>query len=251
LRILILLLMTANLGFWAWANWIRAAPAPATRYDGPGIALLRELPADSPLRASPPQAATVTAEPAPAAAASAPVPAVADPAAAAGAAPAGTIAAVPTNLRCVAIGPFAQADVAAAAEATLAAAGIVANRFVGEDEIWDGYWVYIERIESREQAREMLAAITTAGMADAYMIPDSDSGILISLGVFSEITRAFAQAEQVDALDFEATIADRMRTAETTWLQMQVADGTDVLGLLRRPGQISRLEQQNCDTAGE
>ena len=228
MRILCLLLLTANLGFWAWVNWIRAAPAPVSRYDEPGITLFGELPATSPLRALPPAAPE-------------------------GFHPAAGNAAPAEAQRCIVVGPFVEAAAADDAQVILAEAGIPVNRFVGEDEIWDGYWVYIERIASRERAREMLDMLAAVGIDDAYMIPDSDRGILISLGVFSEISRAGVLAGRVAELELEleATIGDRLRLAETTWLQMEVAEGTDVLARLTPPGRISRLEQLSCEPGSD
>ena len=79
------------------------------------------------------------------------------------------------------------------------------------------------------------------------MIPNSDSGTLLSLGVFSEIARAASQAARVDELGYEATIADSMQTTETQWLDVTLtSEQSIVLELLQAPGTISRLEQRPC-----
>lgn len=232
MRTAFLLLLTANLGFWAWTHWIKAAPPRVSRYDGAGITLLRELPADSPLRS--PLATGILER-------------VRSPAAASG----GASSAAAAGDRCVAIGPFVDAAEADAAAALLTDEGIDVARFVGEDEVWDGYWVYIEQIASREEARSLLAELRAEGIDDAYMIPDSDSGILISLGVFTEISGAGTLAERVNRLGLEATITERRRLAETTWLQMNLTAAIDLLDLLGEPGRITRLEARDCSAAAD
>jgi hypothetical protein len=243
--------LLANLGFWAWVHWVTPEPVPPEPYDGPRITLLRELPPDSPLRSPPPAVGEQpAADPAgaesddtaaaPPAADSVPSSAAAFP------------AADEVSLRCIVLGPFAEPAAAGRVETRLAGEGIAAERFTAEGEIWDGYWVYIEQIDSRDRAREMLAELTGAGIEDAYVIPGSDSGILISLGVYSDITRAGAQTERVGRLGFKTTIAERTRTADAIWLKLSVSDSpTDVLAMVQEPGRINRLEQRDCDAATE
>lgn len=220
MRNLFLLLLLSNLGLLAAVLWL-VPEVPASRYDGPGITLLSE--ADPQARVRTPADAAVAAPDA-------------------AATDAGTRAD-----RCVAIGPFIAPADADAALATLDEAGIESQVVLRDGEIWDGFWVYIEQIESMQAARQMLATLSENGVGDAYVIPNSDSGILISLGVFSEISRAGKQAERVGRLGYEATIADRRKTAQTRWLQ--IAGGAEVssaMDLLTTPGQISRLEQRAC-----
>ncbi len=225
MRILILCLVLANLGFLAWVSWVAPAPEPPPHYEGPGITLLRELERDAAILADDVPADDV----------------LADDTGAAGA---------PRAAACVAIGPFIAADALDAAVARFAAAGFEPLPVASEDEVWDGYWVYIEQIGTRAAADEILTGLASGGIEDAYTIPNSDRGILISLGVFSEISRAGAQAARVGELGYEATISERTRTAETTWLELAADGETDLLGLLREPGRISRLEQRDCQALG-
>lgn len=260
MRILVLSLVLANLGILAWSHWIAPPPAVAAPYDGPGMTLLREL--EGELEREAPELAVA----APELAAEAPVTTTSDPVAesiepglpvaVAGSdiAAAQAVESAATGERtvadCLAVGPFTDPDIAAEAAATLAAAGLELTPRLSEEEVWDGYWVYVEQIDSRVAANEILADLSDNGIEDAYMIPNSDSGILVSLGVFSRIERAGAVIEQVGRLGIEPTLTERTRTAETTWFEFAPNDATsDVLGLLRTPGQISRLEQRACREA--
>jgi hypothetical protein len=215
LRSAFFFLLLVNCGFWAWVHWVIPAPRIEPVYDGPGMTLLREVDRGPP------------------------VPATAEPSVA------------PTGAPCTAIGPFIEAADADAAAEELRGAGFEPARSSRVEEVRDGFWVYIGDIDSEEAARAMLEELTGNGVDDAYMIPDSGQGIRISLGVYARITRAGVEADRVSQLGFEATIADRMRMAQTIWLEVTVtSDRPDPLALLQEPGRINRLEQRACDDAG-
>lgn len=236
MRNVVLLLLLANFGVWAVFSWVIQEPAAQPPYDGPGITLLRELPraqaSDSEARfpAGSAQLANefgVNAD--------------------GSAIDAEQTAASSLDGRCISIGPFLGQDEADAAMATLLDAGFEPGRTIREAEVWDGYWVYIDQLESTEAAREVEADLANNGLEDSYILPDSDSGILISLGVFSETTRAMNLAERVRDMGYEATIADSLTTRETHWLDIMLTNEESVaLELLQAPGTISRLEQLAC-----
>jgi hypothetical protein len=219
-RNLFLLLVLLNLGLFAVARWVVPEP-PAGRYEGPSITLSSEVDPQGTIPAASDEAASAQDG-----------------------------NRDPETERCVAIGPFIEPADTDAAMAKLVDAGFEPSVLDAEGEVWDGYWVYLEQIESTQVARQMLSALSDAGVEDAYIIPNSDSGILISLGVYSDISRAGAQAERVGRLGYEATITDRHKTAQTQWLEITLRGETSAaLDLLAAPGQISRLEQRACQSA--
>ena len=259
MRNLVLLLVLLNLGVLAWFSWVRPAPENVAPYDGPGITLLRELDADAPIVV----AARSSQVPA---AASSDFP-VEDPpldtplesleVTEQSAAPEGEAveavepdAPVAASTVCVAVGPFTETVQAETAVATLNARGIPASLKVEQQEIWEGYWVYVAGMPSIAAANAALARLAANGIADAYVIPNSDSGILISLGVFSELARAGTQAERAGRFGLSPTITERVRTEETRWIELEMdGEESQVLELLQEPGRISRLEQRECGTA--
>ncbi|MBN1239021.1 MAG: SPOR domain-containing protein [Gammaproteobacteria bacterium] len=186
------------------------------------------------------------AGPAPDAAAAAPVRPVAATgtgAAAAGAAPSGT--------RCVSVGPFAELSQAATASAKLRAAGYEATQRVGQGEIWVGYWVHIDGIPTREEADAALATLHRNGLAEAYRIPGEQDGDMISLGVFTEVSRAGRLRDQVRQLGLEPVIVDRTRRGTVYWVDVRVAAAEDLdFETLQGPGVPARLEQRACGSAG-
>jgi cell division septation protein DedD len=256
MRNLFLALVLANLGFAAWSAWFAPAePSGRPADDGlPKLTLVSEVPAD--LRSSgavleeaeplapPPATATETASPSvePAAA----EPRAEEPVAAAVAASVTTGAA-----RCTSVGPFRELSQAATAAAALRAAGYQPLQRVAEGDIWIGYWVYIPAIATEREANEILAKVRAEGIADSYVIPNSDSGNLVSLGVFSEISGVSRRRDQVRALGFEPEVVDRTRRATVYWIDISLgADQALDFDSLQTPGRIIRLEQRDCEPPG-
>jgi hypothetical protein len=277
LRNLVLILALANLGVLAVFSWVIERPPPSPEYDGPGITLLRELDPDAPIARSV-LAARQAAAPSSVSAARLPVddesgnqastpidassPPDANPPGNADSV-VGEFAGVEQTVeqplladqdevtgtelgRCISIGPFQEAANADAAMDTLVDAGFEPSRATREKEVWDGYWVYIEQIGDIATARSVQADLADNGIEDTQIV-STDSGNLLSLGVFSEITRAGSQAERVNQVGYEATIADNLTTTETLWLDVTLTSEQSLaLDMLQAPGRISRLEFQPC-----
>ena len=254
MRQLFFVLVLANLGFAAWSAWF----APLTRVghqtdEGlPSITLLSEVPAD--LRSSGVVAesaaaadATVpdrTAEPDADAAAPDPVTAAVAPA---GAEQGGEAAGVTA---CTSVGPFRELSQAANAASALRASGYEPTQRVAEGDIWIGYWVYIQAIPTEAEANAILAKVREQGIDDSYVIPNSDTGNLVSLGVFSEISGVSRRRDQVRALGLEPQVVDRTRRATVYWVDVSLrSDQTLDFDALQPPGRIIRLEQRPCESA--
>ncbi len=248
MRNIFLALLLANLGFAAWSAWL-APTEPSGRPvdDGlPQLTLVSEVPADR--RSS----GTVTepAEPGEAA--------LADAAARAGAVPPSErppAAETPpspatADTRCTSVGPFRELSQAATAAATLRSSGYQPEQRVAEGDVWIGYWVYIPAIATEQLANEILAKVRAVGISDSYVIPNSDSGNLVSLGVFSEISGVSRRRDQVRALGLEPQVVDRTRRATVYWIDIEL-DPSQALDFdaLQPPGRIIRLEQRDCDRA--
>jgi cell division septation protein DedD len=270
MRNLFLALVLANLAFAAWHLWF-AGPKPPPRTgdeDLPGITLVSELPPDvADLSGAAPPAREPTGESAalaqrdeaaatgPSTRASQPGAAGAEPDQPAGGLLAANPDRAPSNApadgsatRCTTIGPFRELAQAATAAANLRAAGYQPTQRVAEGDIWIGYWVYIEAIPTEAEANAILAKVREQGIADSYVIPKSDSGNLVSLGVFSEISGVSKQRERVRALGYEPKVVDRTRRATVYWVDV-VLTGDQQLDFdaVQTPGRIIRLEQRSCD----
>jgi hypothetical protein len=274
MRNLFFLLVLANLGFAAWHSWYAQPQRPgrATEADLPSLTLVSEvpsdianlreanatapsvrLPSDAPPAAEPAHANSPGAEARAREASPAEAPAdraPASPSAAGGAAAAG--AAPPENAsgaaQCTTVGPFRELAQAATAAATLRTAGYEPTQRVAEGDVWIGYWVYIDAIPTEAEANAILAKVRAEGVTDSYVIPNSDSGNLVSLGVFSEISGVTRRREQVRSLGYDPKVVDRTRRATVYWVDVMLTPGQTLdFDALQTPGRIQRLEQRRCD----
>jgi cell division septation protein DedD len=258
MRNLFLVLVLANLGFAAWSAWFASAFERGGRSadDGlPALTLVSEVPPD--LRSS--GVVVEQSEPVPQARAEPPTESVADEPArverevAASSEPAleAAPAARDAAARCTSVGPFRELSQAATAAATLRSAGYQPLQRVAEGDVWIGYWVYIPAIATEREAEDILAKVRAEGIADSYVIPNSDSGNLVSLGVFSEISGVSRRRDQVRALGFDPQVVDRTRRATVYWVDVTlVPEQTLDFDALQPPGRIIRLEQRPCESVG-
>lgn len=258
MRNLFLALLLANLSFAAWHTWYAPLTPVLHGADNtlPKLTLVSEVPPDlrssgsvsesqlapagDAANAAAPQAAVPppVVEPPPVA------PAPPQPETVAAAAPA---AAAPAGGQCTTIGPFRELSQAATAAATLRNAGFEPEQRVADGDIWIGYWVYIQALPTLDAANEVLAKVRAAGITDSYVIPNSDSGNLVSLGVFSEISGVSRRRDEVRALGFEPQVVDRTRRATVYWVDVTLrADQSIDFESLQPPGRIMRLEQKRC-----
>jgi hypothetical protein len=225
MRNLFLSLVLANLGYAAWSAWFRqpAAEGLADRDTGvAGLTLVAEL-----------EEAAMRAVQSLQSASGFPVP--------------GSGAVVSATQRCVSLGPFEELAQAAAAGAALRSSGLAPSQRVVEGDIWVGYWVHLTEIPTRSGAEQMLQRLHESGIADAYIVPGGEESQTISLGVFSEVSRAANVHEQARSLGYSPAVTDRSRRGTLYWIDVGLGPG-DVLDLetLQAPGRINRLEQRPC-----
>lgn len=255
MRQLFFALVLVNLGFAAWSAWFAPLNRVGHQTDEglPSITLLSEVPADlrsagavvEPIAAAAdvveapptPEIDTSTVQPQePVAVAAAPASAEPQGGDLAGAA------------ACTSVGPFRELSQAANAASTLRASGYEPTQRVAEGDIWIGYWVYIQAIPTEQEANAILAKVREQGIDDSYVIPNSDTGNLVSLGVFSEISGVSRRRDQVRALGLEPQVVDRTRRATVYWVDVSLRpDQALDFDALQPPGRIIRLEQRPCE----
>jgi len=153
--------------------------------------------------------------------------------------------------RCISVGPFQELAQASAAQGVLREAGFMPSQRVVDGDVWVGYWVHLTDIPTRAEANEILDRLRANDISDSYIVPGNEGPQTISLGVFSEISRAGNIRERVRALGYNPTVADRSRRATLYWIDVQAsADATIDLDALQPPGRINRLEQRSCASIG-
>lgn len=151
--------------------------------------------------------------------------------------------------RCVSIGPFRDLPETTQASATLREANYEPRTRVAEGEVWAGLWVYLDDLPSRDEAQRAMTLLKRRGISDAYIMPSADQTNDISLGIFSEPARAQRRAEEIRALGFTPTIADRTRRGPVYWIDISLksTDGfINPADLQSESGRIVRLEVLAC-----
>lgn len=223
MRAFFLLLVLANLGFFAWANFYSEAdkesdPAPLTRQVAPEK--LRVLPAT---------------------AAAKPPPVAAKPAAETAAAPASA------NGTCTEWGAFAGADVARAGEALagLALGTRLTQRQVDESASW---WVYFPPRPNRPEAQKKADELKRLGIEEFYIVPDEGPyKFAVSLGVFKTEAAANNRLEALRARGVKtAQVGARESAVQKTYFQVRAADEALVSKLREFAKGFAGSEVRNC-----
>jgi hypothetical protein len=225
-RALFLVLLLANLLFFAWTRWV-APPAAAAR-DVTSAATVPLRPIRLQREAPGPGSA---GEPGSAAA------------------PGSVIAAA----SCVSVGPFAAEAQANAAADALRRLGFASRLRAGQDEVRVGYWVRVPDLATPADASNALAALQAAGLADAYVIGDETPETAVSIGVYADAAQAAAVAGRVERAGFEPETSDRLRTLDVFWLDIdrQANGSIPVLEDLGPPPAAGSLplELRSCPSA--
>ncbi len=155
-----------------------------------------------------------------------------------------------TNVnRCISVGPFRDVSEAARAATTLRGSGYDPRQRVADGDVWAGVWVYLPLPASRAAGEQALAKLKAGGIDDALEMPGPNEGSVISLGLYSESKRAQARVAQAQALGFNPGIADRKRTGNVYWIDIDLKPTDSLLNpadLQGESGRIVRLEVKSC-----
>jgi hypothetical protein len=258
LKGLVLCLLLANMGYFLWARGIDT-PSQAPAQAGLGsLKLATEVaPANLGAASSPVPAGAAAANDG--SAASNPIAANSEASAnsaltggaADTAAPdAGTLLA--NVQRCISVGPFRDVAEAAHAATTLRGGGYDPRQRVADGDVWAGVWVYLPLPSSRAAGDQILAKLKAGGIDDALEMPGPSDGSVISLGLYSEPKRAQARVAQAQALGFNPGVADRKRTGNVYWIDIDLKPTDSLMNpadLQGESGRIVRLEVRACPAA--
>jgi hypothetical protein len=225
MRNLVLLLLLANIVFFAWNHWVaeppsggaihfrqselgprlELAPEPGTASSGatveredivPPAAVETadtELPADE-------QAAPAPRQPAPEAA------------------PAAV---------CLSVGPFGSVEAGEDVLARVRGLGAAAELRTATEEVFLGHWVQIRNIPTRAETNRQMDILQEAGFDDAYPMPEDDGERTISLGLFSDEERAGRLQAQAAELGLNAEVVPQTREATTYWVDVRLEPDQD------------------------
>lgn len=153
-----------------------------------------------------------------------------------------------TGNRCVTVGPFPTTELAARARATLTDSGY--SSVPREEQMRDvaGFWVFLEAPSTDAAEKRLLDRLKRGGINDAQAVALDDGGRRISLGIFSEEARAFAQSERVAKLQMLPQIEAREKDTTAIWLDLELkSDAPPLEGQKFKAGE-SELEFRPCPT---
>ncbi len=163
------------------------------------------------------------------------------------------------ELSCISVGPFGSAEELQQLGKRLLDAGFAATPRSESGEIFAGYWVSLQGLATRADAEQTLMRLRAAGVTDAYVMPDDRSAEgspnVLSLGLFSEQSRAEARREAIAKLGFEPRLQTRTRHGDTHWLDVTLQEPGQLIDpalLQPESGGIVRLETRACpETAAQ
>ncbi len=204
-----MLLALANLGLFAWflsndkPAAVRVTPAAQEEGEAASISLVSEVdPAE--LASSAPEPKQMEA----------PEPQV----------PVDGSRSVSAEALCTLVGPFTEAyqgeDVARRLQALQVEAALREIEMHGQMR----YWVFLAPLNSSQQAFRKLRELQAAGI-DSYVIPKGSLENGISFGIFSEIERAKALAEELQSRGFDAEYREEPQTYLERWVVLGGANG--------------------------
>jgi hypothetical protein len=159
-----------------------------------------------------------------------------------------------TNVkRCISVGPFRDMSEAAHAATTLRGGGYNPRQRVADGDVWAGVWVYLPLPATRAAGDQILAKLKAGGFDDALEMPGPNDGSVISLGLYSDPKRAQVRVAQAQALGFNPGIADRKRSGNVYWIDIDLKPTDSLLNpadLQGEAGRIVRLEVKGCPSSG-
>lgn len=233
LRALVVLLVILNFGVAAW--WAMrgdAGDAGAYVADGPGSLVLASEPAIADGAAAAAVEESLPATPA--------APTAAQPVAAQPPTPA-------DPPRCIALGPFADAERRESARVQLAPVAVrLAPRDVTETP--RGWRVWMAPLNDRAAADAVVVRLLENGFTDYYVIGDGEEANGIALGRFGSEAPAQNRAAALREAGFDAQAQPLGSVLVRYWLDVMVADG-EAAGTLRAQVGAARAEPRDCDVA--
>ena len=239
LKSIVVVLALANAGYFLWTRGIAHPPEAGPEAPTTTLKLTSEVPAS---QRGPPLPAADEDPGAPAGAAGI-----------VGATPGAGSAALLTNVkRCISVGPFRDVSETAHAASIFRSGGYDPRQRVAEGEVWAGVWVYLP-IPPSQSSVQLLSKLKSGGVDDALEMPGPSESSVISLGLFADQKRAQTRVAQAQALGFNPGIADRKRTGDVYWIDIDLKSTDSVpkpSDLQTETGHIQRLEEKACPSAG-
>lgn len=158
-------------------------------------------------------------------------------------------AALTSELTCISVGPFAANTELEQVARRLQDAGFSATPRTEAGEVFAGYWVSLQGFATRADAEQALKRLHVSGVTDAYILPEENPPNVLSLGLYTDQSRAEQRRDAIAKLGFQPQVTNRMRSGEVHWLDVTLQEpGQLIEPTLLQPdsGGIVRLETTAC-----
>jgi hypothetical protein len=124
--------------------------------------------------------------------------------------------------RCVSVGPFNDLAQETHAAALLQERGFAPQQRTEDGDVRDGFWVYVGGIKSPADETRVLRTLQEAGISDAHAMAGADDGRRVSVGLFTDRSRAERRARVVEHLGFSPDIVERRRPGTVYWVDLDL-----------------------------
>ena len=226
MKLMLYVLVLANLGFFAWSKFFADEPIRLARVAKAGPTLTLASEANLNLSQLSPAQTGSNETDVPAAVDQEPL----------------------VRQRCWSLGPFTDAKEADAAIVALSERNLSPVQREAQQDVWVGYWVHLPAYPNYEDAEAMGLSLRAKGVRDIYVEPHGELANTVSLGVFKERERAYRRIEELNGRGVEAKLGNRYRLGTVYWLDFGAADSAPVTpaDFPTKPGRILRLQSYSC-----
>ena len=152
---------------------------------------------------------------------------------------------------CLSVGPFADVANSERAATLLKARGFDPRQRPEPGPMSVSYWVFVAGLATQADADRALVTLERNGIKDALVMPDTDTGRRLSLGLYSERARAERRAEAVRESGLKPEISERKMPGTNYWLDVAPPAGMNTVPVqnLITPGASPRIGVQPCPPA--
>jgi hypothetical protein len=205
-RVLFLVLLSANLLFLAWAKWIDGPRATSAQDSFARLPRL-QLVTDSPPGRKPTSLEAPKPDPLP-------------------------VLTQKTSLQtadpsrvCTSVGPFNDITSAARAAGLLTQRGFSLRQRAEEGETIEGYWVFVGGMQSDDEVGRVVEKLDKSGFTDAHVMKTYSTNRRISVGMFSSREGAEKRATAVRNMGLTPEIGERKFPGTVYWVDVTLAGG--------------------------
>ena len=220
MRTVFLALLTANLLFLAWAEWIDRPPEAGGQGASsslPRLQLVSEAPSGPKPTATDPSPGSTPADPTSVAPTS-PDPTSVGPTSALAER---TVLRLPDPAKiCTSIGPFNDIAGVARVAGLLSNRGFQLQQRAEEGETIEGYWVFVGGMQSDEDVDRVFRQLEKNGFTDAHIMKNYSSTRRVSVGMFSTRERAAKRAVSVKKMGLQPEIGERKFPGTVYWVDV-------------------------------